>query len=213
MLKSPMRSTQQVHQGPDENHRNSLLARLLRDAHDQSKLPGAVVAGLSGISESYLSKLLVGCRRRPSRDVLLILAYVWGIRYPDEVDRILEAAGHPKLSRPLSWLLITQENRILEAKADLPSLLQEMIARSGLSYRELSSRLGLSVGTISLIAQGKRHPSRDAIVAIGYECGCEREELDCVLRAVGYSVLMGDGPVSLPIPVRAHVSLSASVNE
>jgi|GEM_PF-3483039 len=91
-----------------------------------------------------------------------------------------------------------QKNGLLETKVDLSVLLQEMIARSGLSYRELSPRLGLSVGTISLIAQGKRHPSRDAIVAIGYECGCERQELDCALKAAGYPVLMEDGPASLP---------------
>lgn len=61
-----------------------------------------------------------------------------------------------------------QKNGMLEAKFDLPMLLQEMIVRSGLSYRELSPRLGLSVSTISLIAQGKRHPSRDAILALGW---------------------------------------------
>ena len=94
-----------------------------------------------------------------------------------------------------------QKNGLLETKVDLSILLQEMIARSGLSYRELSPRLGLSVGTISLIAQGKRYPSRDAILALGYECGCERQELDCALRAAGYPALMGDGPASLPKPI------------
>lgn len=102
MLKRSHLSISQVHQWPVRTDQDLILARLLRDTHEQSKLPEAVVAGLSGISESYLSKLMTGCRRRPSRDVLLTLGYVWGIRNPYEVDRILEAAGHPKLSRPLS---------------------------------------------------------------------------------------------------------------
>lgn len=76
------------------------LATLLRAAHSQSRLPVAVVAGEVGVSESYLSKLLNGHRLRPSRDHLLALAYVWGICRLDEVDRILEAANHPKLTRP-----------------------------------------------------------------------------------------------------------------
>jgi transcriptional regulator with XRE-family HTH domain len=58
------------------------------------------VAGLVGISDSYLSKLLNGHRSRPSRDLLLALGYVWGIRDLDEIDQILEAANHPKLTRP-----------------------------------------------------------------------------------------------------------------
>jgi|GEM_PF-2864497 len=102
MLKSQPLSNQGVSLKSAGNDQDLRLARLLRDAHDHSKLPGAVVAGLSGISESYLSKLMLGCRRRPSRDVLLTLGYVWGIRNPDEVDCILEAAGHPRLLRPLS---------------------------------------------------------------------------------------------------------------
>jgi transcriptional regulator with XRE-family HTH domain len=76
------------------------LALLLQTAHEQSRLPVAAVAGAVGVSESYLSKLLNGHRLRPSRDLLLALAYVWGIRRLEEIDRILEAANHPRLSRP-----------------------------------------------------------------------------------------------------------------
>jgi hypothetical protein len=76
------------------------LATLIRAAHERSRLPEPVVAGAAGISESYLSKLLNGRRLRPSRDVLLALGLVWGIRSLDEIDEILEAANHPKLTRP-----------------------------------------------------------------------------------------------------------------
>jgi hypothetical protein len=86
---------------PNRAETGSVLAHLLRAAHDQSKLPGSVVAGRVGISESYFSKLLNGHRCRPSRDLLLALGYVWGIQELDDIDRILEAAGHPKLSHPI----------------------------------------------------------------------------------------------------------------
>jgi hypothetical protein len=85
---------------PDGPETCASLARLLQAAHERSRLPDSVVAGLVGISESYFSKLVNGHRRRPSRDLLLSLGYVWGIRELDDIDKILEAAGHPKLSRP-----------------------------------------------------------------------------------------------------------------
>jgi hypothetical protein len=84
--------------------------------------------------------------------------------------------------------------------SELPALLREMIVKSGLNYHDLGERLGLSTTILSLIVQGKRYPARDTIIVLGYECGYDRCELDYVLRIAGYSVLMGDGPASLPIP-------------
>lgn len=76
------------------------IGHMLTSVHARSKLPHAVVAGMAGISESYLSKLLNGQRCRPSRDLLLALGLIWSIRAVSEMDEILEAAGHPRLSRP-----------------------------------------------------------------------------------------------------------------
>ena len=85
------------------------------------------------------------------------------------------------------------------ANDKLTHLLREMIARSGFTHRDLGARLGLSTATLSLIAQGRRYPARDTIIAMGCECGCERRELDNMLRIAGYPVLMGDGPASLAV--------------
>ena len=88
------------------------------------------------------------------------------------------------------------------ANDKLPQLLREMIARSGFTHRDLGARLGLSTATLSLIAQGRRFPARDTIIALGCECVCERRELDNMLRIAGYPVLMGDGPASFPITLK-----------
>lgn len=82
---------------------------------------------------------------------------------------------------------------------DLPTLLRETISKSGLTYRDLGARLGLSTTILSLIVQGKRYPSRDMIIALGYEFGYDRSELNYLLRIAGYPVLMGEGPASQPI--------------
>lgn len=79
---------------------NPSLRRLLQGAHERSGMSAKVVAGTAGISESYFSKLLNGHRCRPSRDLLLAVGLIWGIRDPGEMDHILDAAGHPGLSRP-----------------------------------------------------------------------------------------------------------------
>jgi len=83
--------------------------------------------------------------------------------------------------------------------SELRALLREMIAKSGLTYQDLGGGLGLSTSILSLIVQGKRFPSRDMIIALGYECGYDRCELDRVLRIAGYPALLGGGPASLPI--------------
>ena len=88
---------------------------------------------------------------------------------------------------------------MLGVNNQLSALLREMIAKSGLTYRDLGTRMGLSTSALSFIVQGKRYPARDMIIALGYECDYERVELDYVLRIAGYPVLMGDGPASLPI--------------
>lgn len=73
------------------------LSQILMAAHQASGLPTATAAGLAGISESYLSKLLSGRRCRPSRDLLIGLALVWGVRQLDELNQILVAASLPPL--------------------------------------------------------------------------------------------------------------------
>jgi transcriptional regulator with XRE-family HTH domain len=89
---------------------------------------------------------------------------------------------------------------VSEASSQLSVLIREMISKSGLTHSELGRRLGLSPSALSKVVQGKRHPARDTIIALGYECGCDRHELDKLLRIAGYPALMGGGPASLPIP-------------
>lgn len=80
------------------------------------------------------------------------------------------------------------------------SMLRHMIDTSGLTYRDLGPRLGLSITSLSFIVSGRRFPTRDTIIALAYECSCDREALNRVLLAAGYDVLMGQGPASLPMP-------------
>lgn len=89
--------------------------------------------------------------------------------------------------------------------AELTNLLRDVITRAGLTQRELCARLGLSPAILSLILQGKRQPSRDTIIALAVECGCDRLELNHVLGHAGYKVLMGNGPVSLPIRTKSEL--------
>jgi transcriptional regulator with XRE-family HTH domain len=82
---------------------------------------------------------------------------------------------------------------------EMTSLLRDMIGRSGLTSRDLGARLGLSTTMLSFIVQGKRHPSRDTLIALAYECGYERRELDRALRLAGYPALLATGPASLSL--------------
>jgi transcriptional regulator with XRE-family HTH domain len=79
------------------------------------------------------------------------------------------------------------------------NLLRDIITRAGLTHRELCASLGLSPAILSLILQRKRHPSRDTIIVLAIECGCDGPELNQLLRCASYAPLMGNGPVSLPI--------------
>lgn len=93
----------------------------------------------------------------------------------------------------------------------LSGALQELISQSGYSYRELSVVLGLSIGSISQVVQGKRRLTRDAVIAFAVACGCRLHEVDALLRLAQYPALMGDGPASLPVasrPARPHAAPS-----
>jgi transcriptional regulator with XRE-family HTH domain len=81
--------------------------------------------------------------------------------------------------------------------SELPPLLREIVIRSGLTYRDLGARIGLNPAILSLLVQGKRQPARDTIIALAFECGCNRAELNKLLRSAGFSGLMADGPASL----------------
>jgi transcriptional regulator with XRE-family HTH domain len=80
---------------------------------------------------------------------------------------------------------------------ELPALLREMVTRSGLSYRDLGTRVGLNPAILSLLVQGKRYPTRDTIIALALECGYGRGELNRLLRSAGFAGLMAEGPASL----------------
>ncbi|GAB4549315.1 MAG: hypothetical protein OHK0023_13600 [Anaerolineae bacterium] len=87
-------------------------------------------------------------------------------------------------------MLATREERTKRPAPSAITLMNQYHERNGYSLREMSIDTGLHFAYICQVLNGKRKPSRDAIIALcAYGWGCCITETNQVLEALGYCTL------------------------
>ena len=87
----------------NEKDEVTTFQKLLKELMDRCQLTTSGLARESGVDDRYIHRLLIGVQRRPGRKVVqqlgeAMIAYTRLITERD-VDRLIEAAGHPPLPR------------------------------------------------------------------------------------------------------------------
>ena len=99
------------------------------------------------------------------------------------VDLCQELMSQPDLDQYIT------ENEASFADVDISSTLVELYKRCGISKAELARRAGMSEVYLHQVFSGRRKPSRDRLLCLCIGMGAGLEDVQQLLKRVGYASL------------------------
>lgn len=75
-----------------------------------------------------------------------------------------------------------------------PEYLEQWLAGKGLSRADVVRRSNLNKAYVYQIFSGKKYPSRDKVIALGFGLGLDAEEIQSLLKQAGYRELYPRDP-------------------